>query len=816
MTRWLVAMAVTAAAFQSPSAAADESVPGEPGVDDPNFAERLDEFEQEARGLAARVQFLVQQYGQDGELLIEEVERRFSDAEIHFLLENYAAAIVLLYDIVDSPRFKASDRYDDALYYLAESLYRQESYLPARGFFLEIVRRGSPQRHDDAMLRLIQISGRLGDFEEVEAYYQHFVQSGRSVRPELQYVWGKVLFERDDIDDSERWARALQTFDQVPLEGPYGLAARYWVGVVHTQRARKSWERAQVRYRADFSALERAEEEMFEELRMATDAFRDVVDATEPDERGRRVQEQAWLALGRVFIERESYAEAIDAYLNIDRHSEHYFQSLYEVAWAFVRRGDLENARRAAEVLLTGAADSVLAPEIRLLLGHLYARAERYEDASEAYEGVIVEYSPVHDDLEDLLTRHDDPVSHFSELIAADEGGFDVEDLLPREAVMWASTQQEIDQGLGIVSSLESSRTGIEDGRQIAERIMASLDGGTLEPFPTLAEGHRRGNQAQADILGFQNRLGDLEHAMLARFVPSELEEEYEEARRRREEAAARLQSMPATVEELEQQQDQRLRRIDALKREAFRARMEAQSQRAQVVAMRRHIRDNVDEIAAEPGEVEAFLSRLEGKKKKAEALEAESSSLKRELDRVADAVRAGTALEGAKAVVEAYEDALAKERSVASRVGDLSETKQDLLRNLEVIRSGVIEDGGRVVRLLDDIERRGSQRRQVLRDQVSKELARLEEYESDVRYVGESTRDLVGRIAFESVGAIRRHFYDLVLRSDVGIIDVAWAEKSSQSTRIQEMVEEQDQELQDLDRRFREVLRNPDEELER
>jgi TolA-binding protein len=805
-----IAALTTAAALALPLPA------GDAGPDLAAIGRELGALQTEAAALGQRTRVLLEQYGREVDLSVGEFERRFSEAEIHFLLENYAAAIVFLYDIVDSPRFQDFDRYDEALYYLAESLYQQESYLPARGFFLELVRRRTSPRQDDAVVRLIEISGRTGDHAGIDEHLHRYLASGRPVRPEIHYVWGKLLFSRRDLEDEARWRGAREAFAKVPLDGPNGLAARYFLGVTHVQEARKGFEAARQAHRANPQALEAAEADFHAVLARAEDAFLDVVATPAPDRRRQAIQEQAWLGLGRVYYEMGRPNEAIDAYQRIHRHSPQYYQSLYEVSWAFVRRGDYENARRAAEILLTGAEESILAPDVRLLLGHLHARAQRYERAIDTYDEVIVEYSPVRDDIDALLSLHDDPIRYFEELIGGEAGRFDVEALLPPAAVKWASTQQDVERGLAIVDTLEDGKTGIAEGRQIAERILASLDAGTLEPFPALAEGHQRTTETHTGLLRLQSRLAAVEHALLEGRIPPSLAEAYDRARSARARAEARFRTLPATPEELEARRERWLATVDRVHRDAFRARMASQSLNAQIVAMRVLLRDRRDEIVAEVDELEAFLRELEAEKAAVDRLEAEANALMRALDRLGDAVRADTAVAGARQVAEAYQRALADEQAVSGRVrAAIGATDAELAR-VDRVRGAVRGDVASLGDLLDDIERQARMRRQALRDQVLTEVRRLDAYEAEVALVGPDTQNLVGRIALDSVRAVRRQFYDLVLRADVGIIDVAWAQKSDRSREIQQLVEEQERQLRILDREFQEVLQDQEPEERR
>src|SRR5438067_1026931 len=56
------------------------------------------------------------------------VERRLREGEIHFLLNDYLRASIVLLDVVDDPSSKSSPRYDESVYLLAESLRRTDNF----------------------------------------------------------------------------------------------------------------------------------------------------------------------------------------------------------------------------------------------------------------------------------------------------------------------------------------------------------------------------------------------------------------------------------------------------------------------------------------------------------------------------------------------------------------------------------------------------------------------------------------------------------------------------------------------------------------
>jgi hypothetical protein len=70
---------------------------------------------------------------------------------------------------------------------------------------------------------------------------------------------------------------------------------------------------------------------------------------------------------------------------------------------------------------------------------------------------------------------------------------------------------------------------------------------------------------------------------------------------------------------------------------------------------------------------------------------------------------------------------------------------------------------------------------------------------------------NLVGRIAFDSFHRVRQQFYDLVLKANVGTVDVAFTRKQDKTVEIQKLSAQKDRELRALDRDFKEVLKEID-----
>ena len=66
----------------------------------------------------------------------------------------------------------------------------------------------------------------------------------------------------------------------------------------------------------------------------------------------------------------------------------------------------------------------------------------------------------------------------------------------------------------------------------------------------------------------------------------------------------------------------------------------------------------------------------------------------------------------------------------------------------------------------------------------------------------------MLGTIAVRSIADVRGMFYRVVLKADVGIVDVAWSRKRARLEKIQTLAVQKDQEVQQLDRDFRSLTR--------
>ncbi|MCA3014944.1 MAG: tetratricopeptide repeat protein, partial [Myxococcaceae bacterium] len=713
--------------------------------------------------------------------------QRFSDGEIQYLLADYPTASVLFYDLVASKEFQQSPRYADALFYLADSLYQQRNYLGARLYLRQLLDlRG--KHYKESLARYLEIAGRLNFFVGIDDYIaQARGLSGGALAPELAYVYAKWLFRRNDLSLEERVPKAQQVFDGLANEagGPLRVQSAYFIGVGHVRL--KAWQ-------------------------AAIDAFTQVGKMSATDARDRQVQELAELSLGRVFFEIGKYDEAIEHYARVPQQSENFPDSLYEIAWCYVRKGELLKAKDATEVLLLVAENSVLAPEAKILQGTLLQKLQKYDEALATYTAVIDEYATVSDEIDALLAVNQDPVKYFDELLARNEKTLDVTKLLPPAALKWASTRDDVADAVAITNALDQSRQGLAESKAIADRILRSLDERGVDSFPLLQEGYGRAAAVDTAITRALEALTAIEGELVGARLSAEQQAQLAEVRMQEQALKARIDTLPTTSEQVVERRARIQKRIDELDRQAFQLGIELQSQAAQLIAIRKFVDDTrVQRKGRTSTEDEkAFLERVSNEQNGIDATLAEVEELRKTL--LAERSNADKALSGEDALRTQYAVVLDRERAIFTQLrAGLSPDARRLLGVIDVVRADADGLKDRVTRAKGVIRERVARRAQKLREQVLAEAALLEGFTKETDVITGETRNLVGRIAFDSFRRVQRSFYDLVLKADVGVVDVAFQRKQDKTAEIQKRSSMKERELKQLSDEFKDVLKDVD-----
>jgi tetratricopeptide (TPR) repeat protein len=706
---------------------------------------------------------------------------RFAKGSAAFIDGDYAAASLLFYDLIGVPAFHSDPNYDEALFALAESLYQQTNYLGAHRYFRELLNLRK-SHYKEGLSRYLDISGKLNDFSEIGQYVDAARGADGRLPPDVAYVYGKWLTRRTDLPLAERVKQATVPLTEVvSAAGVSRLQALYLLGVLQVQQGN---------------------------LDEAAELFTRIVRDTPRDAREKSVQELSHLALGRIDYEQGKFSQAIDAYQEVDRDSDNFIPALYEIAWVFVKQGDYEKALKATDLLSEMAPDSVAAPEAKILEGHLFLKLARYQEASDTYKKVINEYRPVSDDLLYRLKLHDDPVKYFDDLLAQNDQDFDITKILPPAAAKWATTQQEVADAIRMTKDISNSRRGVDESNELAKSILKSIDEKGANAFPVLQEGFSRAEAVDTRLTQAEQELLTVQQQLLAGKL-GELQKDLDAARKERQELEPQFRSLPKTQDEVARHRAHYREVLARIEKDVYSLQVQVDGFNAALNAIEKWVADTRSSRQGDPNDDRQFLAQVRGTRQDTADINDLIGTIRKSLKE--EQLRSGN-VSADEAVRARYQTALDKEHQILDKAqSQLGADGQAAAARVSTIEHRLEADKARVAEAKAALQASVALKAEAIRKEVEAERDKLRGYAGEVDTVSSDARNLVGRITYDSFKRVKKQFDDLVLKADVGLVDVAWTKKQDDTTKIQNLSKQKDRELKSLDDEFKEVLKDVD-----
>jgi len=709
------------------------------------------------------------------------VEERLTDGELYLRLEDYLRAAILFTDIVD--HYPTHRAYPEALFLLGESLFFADDYLGARKRYAEVIDRSSEPTFSPylqmALSRLIEIAIYTRDFRDVDGYFVRLeALPSSTLSVTTAYFRAKYLYNRavpiDDVlnapanaairgVDQGRLEQARKGFIAIPSGTEFSLRSKYFVGTIHTLRG---------------------------EYLDAIAAFHGVLGHEADHEQERRVVELTYLALGRLYYETEHLEQAVEAYRAVEQTSPHFDEALYELAWTYIRMGDAIQAERALEVLSVAAPDSALNADGKVLRGDLLARTGRYDEAEVVFDEVRATFGPIRDDLELTRREHPDLHAYFRQVVRENLDDFDIDDFLPESARRWIDLEGDYERALEVLADLSESKKLVRETKELAERITAVLSApNRVSVFSDLRRQRER-------TTGIRNRAARTRATLIDNEAQARGNRpgEVERVRARRREIQAQVMKMPVETEDFIERDLGKLEEYRAAERDLQGLRVEILGLEARIVASRSGL------VAVDPEKVDprALRSQLEGHEAEVKDYEEELTWIRRRLEvgrlhiGVGDKRYQADDAERAKFI-----DLVDRERKLAGSGGPGYDTA---FSRIAAVERQLDQRDAEVAAM---VQRRVSSMLVV----VDEETANLARYRASLGSLEGETEDVVGAITYLNFNRVHGRFYDLVLRADVGKIDVSWARREDHRLRIDALTRERARELQALDDEFRDVM---------
>lgn len=727
---------------------------------------------------------------EDREFNLERFESRLNDGQALMLLEDYARAAIIFFELVENERFRDQPGYADAMFNLAEALFFNRNFVDARAYYQRVMDhpRGRPFRAR-ALARMMQIALNIRNYDQVDESMRTLQREGGGVSSEAQYLFGKTLFERGRLEE------ALQIFGAIPAGQAFYFQARYMLAVLLIRQ---------------------------DKLEQALEQFTALSRLTPKTEAEKNVVELAHMARGRILYDLGREDQALDAYQAVPHTSKNFDRTLFEICMTYLQRSDraedpearakwLTEAARTVEILEVSTPDSTLLPRAYLLQGAILEKMGRFEDAAQAFLKVGQTYNQVKQQLDDLVTRHSDPVSYFNEVAGKNLDSFDLSAYLPAVAVKWMSGQDEMNSALGIVKEIDTGRRFVRESRALLAKLdeLITSPQDRLALFPVLAEGTKRCLEIENARVVVERTLAMLEERVIEEHVSPAERRELQAARDERERLEGDLDRLPVTKKDFDGRESRVKARVEALEQSVFQSTITVKGMKAQLSAMEEWIKQNEARLAGREEGVREFREEIRRGWATANQLEKEMEDLANLLATEKARIGiAGDVMAGEEALRDRYHKALERERELASRIHSrLAPEGSAQVTRINGLRQRLEKVSQDTAGVRRELNARLEQEVDKLKLQSQHEAANLAEYEVALQKLETESQNLAGEVAFRALEEVRKKFYDLVLESDVGILDVAWGRMQEKNRLINELTRKKNAEARQLQKEYKSVL---------
>ncbi len=744
--------------------------------------------DRELAAISVSLEELKNSYGLAMAPSVTKVERRLRQGEVHFLLKDYLRASVALLDVVEDPALASHPQYDDCVFLLAESLRLSRNFSGARRYYEQILGSSRGERLKDVVLGLLEISGATGRFEDVDRYIERLRQAKTLSRPGVDYIYGKMLYRSQVPENVER---AYKIFEGISTGSSVSARAAYYAGVTLVRLGR---------------------------YREAIAQFKVALARVPQGAPGTQLRDLTNLSLGRLYQELGMVTESADTYQEISQDSPYFADMLYEVAWVQVtaanqaeepaaKRKSFNRALRALEILMATAPSSRLYPQARILQGNLMIRLGASEDAYDTFQTIIDDYGDARDELMTLI-RTNDPRKFFDQLLAADIARVDASPILPPLAVNWAMDEEQVGRAVGMQRDLADSATFLRESRELVDTLERALAGEQrYNMFPGLREARSQTIGTENRMLNAQRRILELERSLvfpaLTEPERNKLDLVHAQARQIEQEIA----ELPFDTNQVESTRTELKNRFLDAGRSSHRLRYRIYGMRAQVVAVEKWYREQGARLNAE--ERALLEQRIADAKIALSLVDDEQVNLEREIAVAADLIDGDAGRTRSLRLRAQFDRVLDEEvgmlRAYRPRVpGDY----QSVFIRIDGQRSQLARFNQTLKELQAGLDRRVDGKADEIRQAVLAEVRKLTDYEQERLQLAVDTRAMLGPVAKETLNNVGAQFSDLVLKADVGIIDVAWARKRAQTEKVNNIIQEQQRAVRELELEFADALR--------
>lgn len=608
----------------------------------------------------------------------------------------------------------------------------------------------APQTPADAPL------GDLGppDVERLRGWVQAIAADQRIA--ELRYAYGRHLFLNKEY--SAAFAELDALMPAMPPFNPRSPDVRWHVRATYIAGAAAA---------------------ALGQLDVALARFDKILGARELAER--EIRDLSWMARARLHLDQNDPLEALRAYRQIGRDSPMFAEAMYETAWALLRAGRHEVALTALDVVLTHDPDGPVAPEALQLRGKLHVQQRSWKAAEKEFTALRRDFETKAKSLSAALTVEADAAAYYTEVARAEGPEFHLGALLPRGAGVFARTMRRAGQAEHLARETGALERTLRETRDLLARMESAAAASERPRVFTDLGAH----WTAIDAAHFT--LAEASEQLLAKAGEKLSQDGYRKLE-------AQRASQRELVDRVRAGNSRQARRLGDAAAALEVVDGQIASLRAQLLALER------GQLTSGRARTPAFFAEATALRAALADSEAEAASLRARISHGRMSLRFTDPVHAARRLAVAdYRNFLnAALAAVAKSVNDpaFNELLARIARadkNLAVARVKV--EVAAAKRLAAAIV--------VLRE----ERQNLDQYAGEFAELRPRAQSTVGETTAAAVRDVRGELRYWTLRSEVGLLDVAWAIQAGEQDEAERLERTRDQAIKELDRALDQVM---------
>ncbi|MGH7284303.1 MAG: tetratricopeptide repeat protein [Polyangiaceae bacterium] len=751
------------------------------------------------------------------------VEQRLANGDLLYESKDYVRASVVYSEIIEG--FPNTPSYPDAMWMRGETYYASGEYLSARRDYRELVNHAAESRFSPyfsrALARLVDVSIRLGDYASLDEVFQKLGQIPPSdVDAVLAYAKGKAYYFKKDYANADASLRQVDQLSVPQANGQkgndlYRPQARYFLGLVAMKNAQPlppPISATKIDPNAPAVAPQIGDVSVDDtsngprmDYKPAIEAFRQVTLLPPDTADHKHVIDLAWMAIGRLFYEMEQYQQASEAYSKVNRDSPEFDTMLYELAWVYVRLGDVQRAERALEVLSIADPDNTYAGDGTLLRADLLLRAGAFDKALVLYTQTRDQFDPMRVKVDNFLASTKDPAIYYDKLSQQDMDVLDTSDSLPPIAIRWAREAEDGPMAFAVISDVNQCKRLISRSEALINKLVAvTTSANRVRAFPELLAGEQR-------AVGLINQIARARLQIAQGFDAEEsgsVGGEMEQVRSQRRALMSQIAGTPITSADFAERDYQGQKQWNQVSQDLSRRQLEIDQLHAVVNGLRTMLKQDAQRgIQRDPATLQQFNDEIDANERDLKLAQEQATALREQIEIGRAQVGLGDARYQNDAVARAqFRDLLDREAQLASEGqggGSAQTYAQQTTPTLAQARA--TED--QLIQIFAQLDAQVNQRIGELRGKIDAEASKIAGYKGTLATYDTEARDLVGHVAQRNFTLVRDRLLGIVLRADVGITEQAWEVREEELDRVRNLQTERAREEQILDEELKEVL---------